>query len=210
MLARDQHILAIGRKAHAFENPGLAERRHFRGRRVDRHQLRGGIVFVQIFVMRILQQILIRRDAARAAIALLHVRTFRNTRFGGRGASAGGNGFDDDGFIVRQPVDGIAVDTVQLDARDLVRLAGGGIAEPQLDAVGTGVREREHAFHPATSAAARACAFGGRSSLIFVPSGSFTSSTERLCGARCNPLVRGSMRMPARRSMGSETSAIEG
>src|ERR1700733_3853034 len=93
--------------------------------------------------MRILQKVLKSRYAAGSSVALLHVRTFRNARFGGRGGAAGGNGFHDDGLVVGQPVDGVAVDAVQLHARDFVSLAGGGIAEPELDSGGDGVRERE-------------------------------------------------------------------
>ena len=51
---------------------------------------------------------------------------------------------------------------------------------------------------------------GGSASFTLVPSGNFTSSIDRMCGARCRPLVRGSIRMPARRSIGCATSLIEG
>ena len=53
-------------------------------------------------------------------------------------------------------------------------------------------------------------ALGASDAGIFAPSESLTSVIEMLFGARCRPLVRGLMRNPASRSMGSETSAMDG
>src|SRR6202035_4334171 len=53
-------------------------------------------------------------------------------------------------------------------------------------------------------------AFGGSDTGVFTPSASRTRVMEKLDGARCRPLVRGLIRIPASRSIGCDTSAIDG
>src|SRR5689334_6945309 len=52
--------------------------------------------------------------------------------------------------------------------------------------------------------------FGGRSTLISVPSGIFLRVRVLLNVVLCNPLVRGLILMPASRYIGCESSAIGG
>jgi hypothetical protein len=50
----------------------------------------------------------------------------------------------------------------------------------------------------------------GRATGIFEPSATRTSVIAKLPPARCSPFVRGSIRNPANRSIGSDTSAMDG
>ena len=54
MHARYQNVVAFRRRIHLFEQSRIAERRDGAASRIDPCQLRGGVVFEQIFVMGIL------------------------------------------------------------------------------------------------------------------------------------------------------------
>ena len=108
MQASDQNILAFGRNVHLFEQSGIADRRDSTVPGVNAHKLGGGVVFEQIFVMRILQHVLIRWNGARMAIAFLHARSCGHRGFRGRRMPTRRYSFHQQRPIVGKPVDGIA------------------------------------------------------------------------------------------------------
>ncbi len=157
MLAGDQDVLAVRRGRNFVQNPRLADRRRGPADRVHAHQLGRRIVFEQILIVRILQQIFVGGDARAVPVAFLHRGTFRHARLDRRRLPIGRNGFHQQCFIVGQPFDRRSQDCVHFKVFDMPRLAGSRISKPELDSQRRGVGEREPRpiFRPAQSSRAR-------------------------------------------------------
>src|SRR5262245_38151814 len=80
----DQKMIAVRRGFDRTEDRGLAERRDAARRGVDQRELRRGVVFVELLVVRVAQQILERRGGRGFAVILLHGWPHRHGRRGGR------------------------------------------------------------------------------------------------------------------------------
>ena len=89
--ARDQQMLPIRRRLRAFEDARLARRRDLSRGCVQIHELGSRVVIEQIFVTRRAEHVFVSHHGTRAAGALLHVRTCRCRRIGGRIAATLGN-----------------------------------------------------------------------------------------------------------------------
>ena len=100
----DQEVLAVGRDARRFDDSGLADRRHLAGGQVDDRELRGGVVFEQILVVRILQHVFVGDEPGRAAQALLHVRPGGHRGFGRRRAAIRLDHLDQQRLAVGHPL----------------------------------------------------------------------------------------------------------
>src|SRR5580693_3110871 len=77
------------------------------------------------------------------AVALLYRRTLGDARLGRSRSTISGNGLNDQGLAVFQPLNRIAENGVQSHAFHAMRLPGSRITQPQLDPIGDGVREGE-------------------------------------------------------------------
>src|SRR5215470_15551212 len=107
----DQKMIAVRRGFDRTEDRRLAERRDAARRGVDQRKLRRGVVFVELLVVRIAQQILKRRGGRGLAIILLYGRPYGRRRRGGRRSAARDNRAAEQRLVVGQPLHSVIITT---------------------------------------------------------------------------------------------------
>ena len=101
-------VFPIRRHARRFNHRRLADGRRGAGYAVHNGELGRGVVFEQILIVRILQQIFIGGSAPSTAQAFRNVGTYRNCRRRGRGTAIGGYCEYQQRFTVGSPLQGAA------------------------------------------------------------------------------------------------------
>ncbi len=102
--SRYEYVVAIRRGAQSLKNCALADRGDTSGNRINKSQLRSGIVLEKIFVVRTLQQVFKRPHWSRPAGTFLCVRLVRHAWCGRRSAACSGHGLDQQRAAVGHPV----------------------------------------------------------------------------------------------------------
>ena len=212
MLARDQNVLAVGRGRHFVENSRLAERRHLAGRRVD--------------ATPVARSHNIRTDPRRADFGAdphKSPRRSRGRRFPAprdlweravrraRALRLAGTVLTRMRFVVGQPVDGLAQHGVQLEAFDFVASCRWPDRRATARFRWAMVLVNANIFPSGDQRRAAGARLRRQRDVNF---GAFRQLHQRDRVAVRQPDAArwfcGSMRMPARRSMGAETSSMPG
>ena len=142
---RHQDVLAVGRGIERFVIGRLADGRDRARGCIDQRELRGGVVVEEIFVVLVLQRVASFVGAALALLAFgfLNARANGRIRFLRWRAQFLRHEFDQQRFLVGHPLHGVVQHRVEANAGHAMRLAGLGVADPQLDRVRGDVDEGE-------------------------------------------------------------------
>ena len=102
---------------------------------VDPSELACREVLEEVFVVRVSEHVLKRGHLAQVAGAFLHIGADRGPRCGGSRTTSLGHEDSEDVAVIGEPGDGVAEYVVQASAGDCIGLAGGGVGDPELDAI---------------------------------------------------------------------------